>query len=92
MNALVKEHEPKVENWGLPALEQRRERTRKHLAQIAGRREVWINRNRYYYELVNRLLRFLVQPQKQVLSVRCGTGSVRVNVGAEQGSNDRHDE
>ena len=36
----------------------------------------WINRNRYYYELLNRLLRFLVEPQKRVLSVRCGTGNL----------------
>ena len=74
MNALVKEHEAKMESWGLPALEQRRERTRKHLAQIAGRRETWINRNNYYYDLVSRLLRFLVEPQKKVLSIRCDTG------------------
>ncbi len=74
MNALVKEHEAKMESWGLPALEQRRERTRKHIAQIAGRRETWINRNNYYYDLVSRLLRFLVEPQKKVLSVRCDTG------------------
>jgi hypothetical protein len=76
MNNLVKEREPKTESWGLAALEQRRERTRKQLAQIAARREVWINRNKYYYELLSRLLRFLVEPQKKVLSVRCDTGSV----------------
>ena len=73
MDAL-REHTPKTESWGLPALEQRRERTRKHLAQIAGRREIWINRNKYYYDLLIRLLRFLVEPHKEVLSVRCGTG------------------
>src|SRR6266436_2853038 len=76
MNALVKEREPRTESWGLPALEQRRERTRKHLAQIAGRREIWINRNKYYYDLLTRLLRFLVDPQKNVLSIRCGTGAL----------------
>jgi len=76
MNALVKEHEAKMESWGLPALEQRRECTRKHLAHIAGRREIWINRNKYYYDLLRRLLRFLVEPGKEVLSVRCGTGAL----------------
>ena len=76
MNPLVKERDPKTESWGLPALEQRRERTRKHLAQIAGRREIWINRNKYYYDLLGRLLRFLVEPGKEVLSVRCGTGAL----------------
>jgi len=51
MDALS-EHEPKVENWGLPALEQRRERTREHLAQITSRRETGISsaerRNEYF--------------------------------------------
>src|ERR1051325_9829050 len=73
MDAL-REHTPKTESWGLPALEQRRERTRKHLAQIAGRRVSWINRNKYYYDLLIRLLRFLVEPHKKILSIRCGTG------------------
>jgi hypothetical protein len=34
------------------------ERTRDHLAKIAARRGIWIERNRYYYGLLNRL-RFL---------------------------------
>src|SRR5689334_5585656 len=62
--------------WGPAALEQRRERTRDHLSKIATRRETWINRNRYYYELLNRLLCFLVEPQKKVLSVRCDIGNL----------------
>src|SRR5436190_1952361 len=76
MEAVLNEPEAKRGTWGLAALEQRRERTRSHLAKIAVRREEWINRNRYYYELLNRLLRFLVEPQKRVLSVRCGTGNL----------------
>ena len=68
--------EAKRGTWGPAALDQRRERTRNHLAKIAVRREDWIKRNRYYYELLNRLLRFLVEPQKRVLSVRCGTGNL----------------
>jgi len=76
MNALIKEREPKIESWGLAALDERRERTRKHLAQIAGRREIWINRNKYYYDLLRRLLRFLVEPGKEVLSVRCDTAAL----------------
>jgi len=76
MEAVLDEPEAKRGTWGPAALEQRRERTRNHLATIAVRREDWINRNRYYYELLNRLLRFLVEPQKRVLSVRCGTGNL----------------
>ncbi len=37
---------------------------------IAGRRETWIKRSRHHYGLLNRLLRFLMEPQKKVLSVR----------------------
>jgi ubiquinone/menaquinone biosynthesis C-methylase UbiE len=73
MEAVVSEPEAKRGAWGPAALEQRRDRTRNHLAKIAVRRESWIKRNRYYYELLSRLLRFLVEPNKKVLSVGCGT-------------------
>jgi SAM-dependent methyltransferase len=67
---------PSTETWGPAALEQRRQRTREHLARIAPRRESWITHNKYDYELLARLLRFLVEPQKRVLSVRSGTGNL----------------
>src|SRR6266478_923301 len=76
MEAVLNEPQANREVWGPAVLEQRRERTRDHLAKIAARRQSWINRNRYYYELLNRLLRFLVEPQKKILSVRCGTGNL----------------
>jgi SAM-dependent methyltransferase len=85
MEAVLNEPEGKKGTWGPAALEQRRERSRNHLAKIAGRREGWIDRNRYYYELLNRLLRFLVEPQKRVLSVRCGTGSLLAVVQSAEG-------
>ena len=66
----MSECDPNAEKWGPAALEERRERTRDHLAIIAGRRETWIKRSRHHYGLLNRLLRFLMEPQKKVLSVR----------------------
>jgi SAM-dependent methyltransferase len=75
MEAVLNEPEANKGTWGPAALEQRRERSRNHLAKIAVRRDGWINRNKYYYGLLNRLLRFLVEPHKKVLSVRCGTGN-----------------
>jgi hypothetical protein len=63
MEAVLNEREANREVWGPVALEQRRERTRDHLASIASRRESWIKRNKYYYELLSRLLRFLVEPE-----------------------------
>ena len=76
VGAFSNQREPIAESWGPAALEERRERTRDQLARIASRRESWINRNKYYYELLNRLFRFLVEPEKKVLSVRCGTGNL----------------
>ena len=43
--ALTTESDVRAETWGPAALEQRRERTRDHLARIAARRETWISRN-----------------------------------------------
>ncbi len=85
MEAVLNEPETKKGTWGPAALEQRRERSRNHLARIALRREGWIDRNKYYYELLNRLLRFLVEPQKRVLSVRCGTGNLLTVVQLAEG-------
>jgi SAM-dependent methyltransferase len=85
MNRFVNHCELKPESWGLAALDQRRERTQRHLAQIAARREVWINRNKYYYDLLSRLLRFLVEPQKKVLSLRCSTGLLLAAVNPRRG-------
>ena len=85
METVATEHEAKSETWGPAALEQRRERIRNHLAKIAIRRESWIKRNRYYYQLVSRLLRFLVEPNKKVLSVGCGTAYHLTAVSPKEG-------
>src|SRR5262249_44656860 len=76
---------PSTEAWGTAALDQRRIRTRDHLARIAPRRESWIKHNSYYYELLCRLLRFLVGAQKNVLSVRCDTGNLLAAVRPSEG-------
>src|SRR6266576_5767384 len=85
MEAVLNECQANREVWGPAALEQRRERTRKHLAGIASRREGWIKRNSYYYQLLDRLLRFLVEPQKKVLSVRCDIGNLLAAVRPGEG-------
>jgi len=85
VDVLASEPNQNTDAWGPAALEQRRQRTRDQLAKIAARRESWIHRNSYYYGLLNRLLRFLVEPQKKVLSVRCGTGNLLAVVQPEKG-------
>lgn len=70
--------------WGPAALTERRERTAQHLARIAERRDYWIQNNRYYYSLLARLLRFLIEPGKRVLSVRCSTGELLASLRPER--------
>ena len=74
MEGVINERKANQEVWGTAALEQRRQSARQHSAAIASRRESWITRNPYYYGLLTRLLRFVVEPDKTVLSVGCGTG------------------
>jgi len=85
MSIAVKERQASKDFWGPAALEERRERTRSLLARIASRRESWIKRNKYYYGLVSRLLRFLVEPHKRVLSVRCSIGNLLAAVRPSEG-------
>ncbi len=59
---------------GLDALENSREARRRHQSQLAARRQSWIDRNAYYYGHVRRALRFIVEPGKRVLNIRCQTG------------------
>ena len=44
--------------------------------KLAGQRETWINRNRYYYEDQARYYRFLVPEGLSVLELGCGTGDL----------------
>ena len=60
--------------WGTEALRLSREERRRFLDEDAPEREISIQRNRYYYDVVKRLLRYIVEPGKRVLEVRCATG------------------
>jgi hypothetical protein len=62
--------------WGLEALESTRQARRELQDRVAQKRDRWIVRNRYYYGRIKRLLRFIVEPQKRVLEVRCQTGGL----------------
>ncbi len=60
--------------WGLRILQERNRRNQAHQSSIAATRMNWIHANRYYYDALIRLLRFLVEPGKRVLNIRCQTG------------------
>ncbi|HKM66869.1 MAG TPA: glycosyltransferase [Candidatus Acidoferrum sp.] len=63
-----------TDGWGPEALEEVRKARREHQEATAGRREKWIRANKYYYGRMQRMLRFIVEPQKHVLDLRCETG------------------
>jgi hypothetical protein len=63
-----------LETWGIAALRSRREARRALQDRIALRRDQWVQKNRYYYDSIKRLLRFIVEPHKRVLELRCQTG------------------
>jgi SAM-dependent methyltransferase len=60
--------------WGLAALEARREVIRQIQAKVTPVRARWIANNRYFYDAIRRILRFIIESDRKVLSVRCQTG------------------
>lgn len=66
--------EAQTDNWGPEALKVSRLRRRQHQDAVAGTRDKWVKSNRYFYARLERLLRFVVEPGKRVLEVRCQTG------------------
>ena len=61
---------PAEKSWGVAALAAKRDAIRKHQAVYAAQREQWIKGNPLFYGAVKKLLRFIIEPQKRVLSLR----------------------
>lgn len=62
--------------WRLDALRSSREARRVLQDRIAPKRDRWIENNRYYYNCIERFLRFIIEPHKRVLELRCQTGNL----------------
>ena len=62
------------ETWGPAALEASREERQQFQDAVAANRDHWVRTNQYYYDRLKRLLRFIVEPGKRVLEVRCQSG------------------
>jgi SAM-dependent methyltransferase len=72
---IVMDSEPRVaQNWGPDALAEVRQARRQHQEAVAERRERWIRSNSYFYDRLARVLKFIVEPNKRVLDLRCETG------------------
>ena len=76
---------PETKAWGPEALEQVRQQRRKQQDAIAEHRDDWIRSNRYYYDRLKRLLRFIVERSQRVLEVRCQTGHLLAAVEPARG-------
>jgi SAM-dependent methyltransferase len=70
----VESQSVETQAWGVEALRTSRAARRKLQDSIASERDRWIRDNSYYYDRIKRLLRFIIEPGKRVLEVRCQTG------------------
>src|SRR5271165_4973717 len=59
---------------GPDALRASREARRRRQDEQAANRDLWVRSNRYFYNRFKRLLRFIIEPSKRVLEIRCQTG------------------
>ncbi len=71
--------------WGTAALAVDRQAKRKHMDRYAQSRHLWIGRNKYFYNKVKCLLRFIIEPRKKVLNIRCQTGHLLAAVNPSRG-------
>lgn len=62
------------ESLDAAALRSIRDSRRSLQNNIASKRDRWIEGNKLYYGRLTRLLRFIIEPQKRVLELRCQTG------------------
>ena len=60
--------------WGKQALLARKEKIKARQALISASRQSWIDSASYFYSWIERLLQFIVEPNKRVLALRCETG------------------
>ena len=66
--------------WGPDALRASREARRRRQGELAATRDRWVYSNRYFYDRFKRLLRFIIEPSKRVLEIRCQTGHLLASV------------
>jgi hypothetical protein len=78
-------HQSCGRDWGVAALDTSRERRRALQRRFATTRQRWIDANRYYYQQIERLLRFVIEPNRRVLHVRSQTGDLLSAVAPSQG-------
>ncbi|MFZ4666691.1 MAG: glycosyltransferase [Prochlorotrichaceae cyanobacterium] len=61
------------------------EQLRQHFDRLAPHWDRWKRRNGYYYQDLEKLVRFFIPPQSVVLEVGCGTGDLLAAIDPKQG-------
>src|SRR6266849_5044218 len=80
------EKQPRTtDRWGPQALQEIREARRQFQDANASRRDDWVRSNKYFYDCLKRMLRFIVEPGKRVLDIRCQTGFLLESVRPSRG-------
>jgi hypothetical protein len=69
-----------TESWGPEVLLQLSEERRRQQDAAAERRDDWIHANKYFYSRLQTILRYVVEPNKRVLELRCQTGHLLASV------------
>lgn len=57
-----------------------KEKKRAFFNAIAPYRDKWKKKNRYYYQEIERLIKFIILPNSSVLEIGCGTGDLIGNI------------
>lgn len=52
------------------------ELTQNYFNSIASKRDYWKKKNRYYYNNIEKFIKFLIPPERTVLEIGCGTGDL----------------
>src|SRR5271165_7057009 len=71
---------PPTPPWGPEALRASREARRRRQDEHAANRDRWVRSNRYFYDRFKCLLRFIIEPAKRALEIRCQTGHLLASV------------
>jgi len=82
---MVREQTASGIRWGVEALDAEREKRREFQEAHAETRQSWVDKNPYYYSKVAKLLKYIVEPGRRVLHLRCETGYFLDAVRPEQG-------
>src|SRR5438128_328756 len=77
--------EPRPSRPHATLLSETRRRVRDFYDALGPERERWIARNRYYYDALARLVRFIVPPGQRVLDIGCGNGDLLAAVRPSHG-------